>query len=287
MEHESELPVTSERPLYRSAPSAVRGLKFMPEANGLYLPEDDFRLLFTRLGPSLGLWRGAEIAALREQANLMTPPVLDLGCGDGLVTSMVLSRVAIGLDPDGRALSKACSLGVYERMQPAAIQDALLPPGSVGTIISNSVLEHVPELNTALAAAARLLQPGGRLIFTTPTDAFGPWLVLPTGSYADWRNRQLAHLNLWPVTTWSERLARAGLAVELVRPYLRRHLVTAWDALELMQQVRAGGRRIFGLAWRRLPAGVVAALARQAARLDLSAPQPGGGRLIIARKKDE
>ena len=32
------------------------------------------------MGPSLGLWRAAEIAALREQTY--EPPVLDLGCGD-------------------------------------------------------------------------------------------------------------------------------------------------------------------------------------------------------------
>jgi SAM-dependent methyltransferase len=307
MNHESELPMTHSPATagcrststahetapagldrasiaHRPAPTALRGSKSAPGAHGLYLPEADFRFLFTRLGPSLGLWRAAEIAALREQAQLMAPPVLDLGCGDGLVTSLVLPRVAIGLDPDTRALNKAIALGIYERMQPVAIEHALLPPGSVGTVISNSVLEHVSDLDAALAAAARLLGSGGRLIVTTPTDAFGSWLVVPTGGYADWRNRQLAHLNLWPVATWSERLARAGLEVESVRPYLRKHLVTAWDALELLQQVRAGGRRVFGMAWRRLPSGVVAALARRAARLDLSAPPPGGGRLVIARK---
>ncbi len=56
----------------------------------LYLDTPTFRLLLDLQGPSLALWRAAEIAALREQT--FEPPVLDLGCGDGIVSSMVLSQ---------------------------------------------------------------------------------------------------------------------------------------------------------------------------------------------------
>ncbi len=248
----------------------------------LYLPESDFRFLFDKFGPSLGLWRAAEIAALREQA--FDPPVLDLGAGDGLVTSRVLEQVAIGLDPDEPTLRKAAALGIYLGILPQTIQAADLPPGSLGTILSNSVLEHIPQIDTALAAAARALRPGGRLIFTCPSAAFSHWLVLPTQGYAARRNRHFQHLNLWPVEEWQRRLEQAGLSVECVRPYLRRGWVWTWDALELLQLVYIGQTRLFGRVWRSLPPTWVAALARRAARLDLSAPAPGGGQLIVARK---
>jgi predicted TPR repeat methyltransferase len=84
-------------------------------SKSLHLPEGDFRFLLEKLGPSLGFWRAAEIAALREQAY--TPPVLDLGCGDGFITSQVLSQVEIGLDPDQAALERAAGLGIYQRFE--------------------------------------------------------------------------------------------------------------------------------------------------------------------------
>ena len=61
------------------------------------------------------------------------------------------------------------------------------------------------------------------------------------------------------------------------------------DALELLQMIYLGaGRRrvrLFGQVWRRLPAAWIRALAHRASRLDLSAPAPGGGRLISAQKE--
>ena len=254
----------------------------MGNSRPLFLEEKDFHTLLLLQGPSLGLWRAAEVAALREQE--IPAPVLDLGCGDGLVTSLVLPRVDLGLDPDPQAVSRARRSGVYTRLEALAVEAADLPAGSFGTVVSNSVLEHVPELDLVLRATARLLRPGGRLVFTAPTEAFSAWLALPHPGYAAWRNRHYAHLNLWPLERWRARLESAGLRVEQVRPYLRRGLVAAWDLLELAQRVQAGGRRLVGVLWRRLPPETMARLARRAARLDLSAAEPGGGRLIAARK---
>lgn len=249
----------------------------------LYLNECDFYCLFRNLGPSLGLWRAAEVAVLREQ--VYDPPVLDLGCGDGFVTGMVLRHVSVGIDPDPSALDRARRRGLYERVEPVAVEDSGLPPGSVRTIVSNSVLEHVPHLDEALEAAARLLCPGGRLVFTAPTEAFSRWLALPGEGYASRRNRHFAHINLLSLEEWSRRLDWVGLAVEQVRPYLKADLVNLWDWLELAQLPRFGRKRLFGLVWRRLPERVVRAFARRAATVDLSAPEPGGGRLIAARKR--
>jgi len=63
----------------------------------LHLDATTFRTLFIAQGPSLGLWRAAEIAALREQS--LERPILDLGCGDGFVTAQTLRRVGGGLPP--------------------------------------------------------------------------------------------------------------------------------------------------------------------------------------------
>lgn len=254
---------------------------FIPHT--LYLDRRTFRTLLELQGPSLALWRAAEIAALREQT--FEPPVLDLGCGDGIVTSMVLSQVEIGLDPDKDVIEKAARQGIYKQFEIAPAEASTWPDASIGTILSNSVLEHIRNLDAVLAMAARVLRHGGRLIFTTPTDIFSTWLALPLPKYAGWRNRQLCHLNLWPVEQWNYHLKKVGLRIETIRPYLRHSLVTAWDILELMQQVWLLRKRLFSLFWRRIPPSMLDQLALWASQLDLSSRSLiSGGRLIVARK---
>jgi SAM-dependent methyltransferase len=249
----------------------------------LYLDAPTFRTLLELQGPSLALWRAAEIAALREQT--FEPPVLDLGCGDGLVTSMVLSQVEVGLDPDRHVIEQAARQGIYKQFEVAPAEASTLPTASMSTVLSNSVLEHLPNLDAVLAMVARVLRPGGRLIFTTPTDVFSRWLALPLPEYAAWRNRQLHHLNLWPVEQWNYHLKKVGLHLETVRPYLRHSLVTAWDLLELLQQLWLFRKRLFSLVWRRIPPYALDQLASWASQLDLASPTLiSGGRLIVARK---
>ena len=111
------------------------------------------------------------------------------------------------------------------------------------------------------------------------------WLVLPVSCYAAWRNSQLCHLNLWPMERWVFHLERVGLEVEEVHPYLRHELVAMWDALELLQQVWVFHRRLVSIVWQRIPPSLLERMACWASQLDLSAPAPGGGRLVVARKR--
>jgi SAM-dependent methyltransferase len=211
-------------------------------------------------------------------------PILDLGCGDGLVTSQVVPYVEVGLDPDKRVLEQATRRGIYARFEPVPAEQIQLPGASIGTVLSNSVLEHLPRLDATLEAIARVLRPGGKLVFTCPTEVFSAGLVLPSKHYATWRNRQLCHLNLWPVERWKHHLEGVGLQVEDVRPYLRRRQVCLWDALELLQQVWIGHRRVVGLIWQHIPPAMMDRLAQWVSQQNLSSPAPGGGRLIVARK---
>lgn len=249
----------------------------------LYLDRSTWQILLALQGPSLGLWRAAEIAILREQ--IYQYPIVDLGCGDGLVTSLVLQNVDIGLDPDEKQLTQARSRDIYNYLIPLPVENASIPPESIGTVISNSVLEHILDLDIVLEAVVRMLKPEGKLIFTVPTASFSEWLALPIASYAHWRNQQLCHLNLWSVEEWTQTLARVGLEIEIVRFYLERELVSIWDTLELLQQIQIGQRRLFGTLWRQLPTSLLDRLATQASHLDLSSSSGGGGQLIVAKKR--
>lgn len=264
-----------------AAPISVTNHHIHPRSP-LYLDQLTIRTLLAKQGPSLGLWRAAEIAALREQ--IFEPPVLDLGCGDGLVMAMVLSQVEIAVEPDAIAVKQALQQEIYQQFFTCPIETAPIPDSGIATVVSNSVLEHIANLDAALTAVVRILKPGGKFIFTTPTAAFSQWLSLPSSRYAHWRNQQLCHLNLWSSDRWKTKLEQVGLQVEFIRPYLRREWVSLWDGLELLQQIRFGQQRAFGRIWRQLPTSVIDAFAHRLAGVDLAAPTPGGGQLIVARK---
>ncbi len=246
----------------------------------LHLDAASFRRLFVELGPSLGLWRAAEVAALRQ--HHYEHPIVEAGCGDGLVTSLVLQTVEIGCDPWPEVLPRAAGRNLYGKLLPVPIERAGIEEASVATVICNSVVEHMRMLDPVFAAVARMLMPGGRFVFAAPSDRFSQWLILPSGRYRAWRNRRLHHLNLWPAGQWAARLAQHGFKITNIRPYLKRHLVALWDVIDLMEQVWVARRRLVGLAWRRLPGWLLDRISLAAARIDLSAPFPGGGQLIIA-----
>ncbi len=99
--------------------------------------------------------------------------ILDLGCGDGHFTVKTLpgSRVQ-GIDPALNSLRAAerlnyfsgliCSNGDYLPFQSA----------SFDTIISNSVLEHIPDVDSVILEAARVLKRGGKFIISVPNSNF-------------------------------------------------------------------------------------------------------------------
>jgi 2-polyprenyl-6-hydroxyphenyl methylase / 3-demethylubiquinone-9 3-methyltransferase len=155
---------------------------------------------------------------LRQLGDLHGRLVLDAGCGGGLVARELATAGAtvVGLD---RSLG---SLGVARRA--AARTPGLFRPtqgrlerlpfadGAFDAVVAADVLEHVPDLPAAVAELARVLAPGGRLVFDTInrtpwawfTAVFGleRWLrVVPRGTH-DWR------LFIRPAEL--DRLLRAG-----------------------------------------------------------------------------
>lgn len=149
-------------------------------------------------------------------------PVLDLGCGDGHFAGMAFDEaLAVGVDPWWGPLQKAQRTGVY-RLNVQAMGDALPFAGdSFGSVISNSVLEHIPDVQPVLDEAGRVLRPGGRLVVTMPGHLFtenlgGARLLRPLGladGYRRFFNRISRHAHTDPPERWAERLSLAGFRI--------------------------------------------------------------------------
>ncbi len=166
-------------------------------------------------------------------------PILDLGCGDGHFAGMAFDQaLAAGVDPWWGPLTKARRAGIYHLSVQAQGHALPFDDGSFASVISNSVLEHIPDVQPVLHEAARVLRPGGRLVLTTPSHLFseqlgGAALLRPLGlddAYRRFFNRISRHAHTDPPEVWAERLARAGFAVERWQYYFS---IEALRALEL------------------------------------------------------
>ncbi len=156
------------------------------------------------------------------RAVAIAGPILDLGCGDGHFAQMIFDEpLAAGVDPWWGPLQKARRAGAYY-LNVQALGDALpFASGAFASVISNSVLEHIDEVQPVLAEANRVLRPGGRLIITMPSHLFtenlagARWLsrVGLGEPYRRFFNRISRHAHTDPPQLWAARLAEAGFQV--------------------------------------------------------------------------
>ncbi len=187
---------------------------------------EDFLWLHLKDLPAFrALLRAVEARFYRRLLPL-AEPVLDVGCGDGHFASVAFPRPLIaGLDPAAKALEEARQRGAY-RLSVQALGDALpYADGFFATVVSNSVLEHIPDVEAVLSEIGRVLQPGGRFIFCVPGDHFTELLFFPqlfrrlhlegmARVYERYFNRISRHHHCDGETVWRARLAEAGLQLD-------------------------------------------------------------------------
>jgi SAM-dependent methyltransferase len=185
-------------------------------------------------------------------------PVLDLGCGDGHFASVTFAqRLAAGIDPAAGALREAGQRGAYGVLA-RALGDALPhAEGTFATVISNSVLEHIPDVEPVVAEAARVLQPGGRFIFCVPGDHFAELLFFAqlfrrlrleglARAYERTFNRISRHHHCDGPEVWQARLDRAGLTLRESFPYFSERALHALDVGHYLGLPSLVAKKLFG-----------------------------------------
>ncbi len=156
----------------------------------------------------------------------LKPPVLDVGCGDGHFASLVFDKpIDIGIDPWTGPIQQAAQRSGYRHLVQSEGASIPFPKEYFSSAISNSVLEHIPQVQSVLGEVARVLKPDAYFLFSVPNKRYLSELSIASklrriklswlaDSYSNWFKRMSrVHHNDQP-GVWISRLNNAGFYVE-------------------------------------------------------------------------
>ena len=113
------------------------------------------------------------VEAVYYQDISLPAPVLDVGCGDGHFSSLTFDRkIDVGLDPWHAPIHEAQKRTTYRSLVEADAASVPFPTGYFASAFSNSVLEHIQEIDAVLAGVARVLKPGAPFYFCVPNERY-------------------------------------------------------------------------------------------------------------------
>jgi len=188
-----------------------------------YLWENLFKLPYFR-----GLLRAVE--STYYDGLTIENPCLDLGCGDGIFAQITFDqKITVGLDPWFGQLKSAKSTDSYLYHINSMGNQLPFPNDCFRTIISNSVLEHIPNLDPVLIEANRILKTGGYFYFCVPNEKFLTTLSISTifdkiglkvvgNLYRKFFNKISRHYHCDGQHTWRQRLENSNF-----------NLIKGWD----------------------------------------------------------
>jgi SAM-dependent methyltransferase len=190
----------------------------------------------------------------------LVAPVLDIGCGDGHFASIAYEPLPIdlGIDVIARDLREAATRpGVYRSVMLASATALPYADAAINTVISNCVIEHIPDNDAALREIYRVLRSGGVFATTLPSEHSPEYslgattfraagLVSLAHAYGRFFNRISNHYHVYSPEVWRERLSAAGFAVEVQAYYFSAAAYRRFDLSHYLGVPNLVTKRLFG-----------------------------------------
>lgn len=245
---------------------------------------------------SLALLRAIECRLLSQYE--LQAPVLDLGCGDGVFSSVFFKEpVDLGVDINGKEIARCEKYKKHKTLLKCDADNIPVPNGSFKTVFSNGVIEHIPHYQQILKEVSRVLEPNGTFIFTLPgkyngEDFFFCRLLKGLGfaslasKYVRFVNDFFQHHNLFTKEEWKSHLNEVQLDLVEAVAYAN-DKVSVFHELTLPLSVPATftkkflGRWVFSPRLRSLFLSPLFSLLLRNIYLD----QPTGSSLLLVAKK--
>jgi SAM-dependent methyltransferase len=178
----------------------------------------------------------------RKIADLDLPrPILDLGCGDGHFAQATFTQpLDAGIDPSPQAIAEARTRKMHCELYVMDSNAMTFADGTFATVLSNSVVEHIPDIDATLRETHRVLKPGGLFVFTTPSHHFAEFLFFAdffrriglrglSKRYENYFNRISHHYRTDAPEVWIARLEKFGFRVREWHSYFSRSASHVFD----------------------------------------------------------
>jgi SAM-dependent methyltransferase len=156
------------------------------------------------------------------------PTVLDLGCGEGQISRRLAAAGSsvVGIDLTASQVEEAVRRGGGPAYLRSSVTSLPFADGSFDVVLTCLVLEHVDDLDGAMAEMARVVRPGGRvLVFLNH-----PLLQTPDSAWIDDHVLDPPE-RYWRVGPYLDELAfvdqvEAGVFIRFVHRPLHRYVNT-------------------------------------------------------------
>jgi SAM-dependent methyltransferase len=231
--------------MQRSFPRSIAPKADLPFTRGQRtewpLDPDDFAAYYRFSPAALALRECLRLRAVRKYE--LSPPILDIGCGDGLFAALAYPGKQVwGIDVNLTEIRRAQSTAAYNALICGSITDVALPKRFFRGAIANCSLEHVPNLDQALANVQGALCPGAEFITIVPTPNWTRLLAIPgilrrhgfvglADAYGRGLDTLFNHVHLYDDREWTRRMENAGFTVRGIETLTSRRSSCVFDAL--------------------------------------------------------
>lgn len=150
--------------------------------------------------------------------------VLDVGCGDGLIASLIAKATGAevhGVDVSKSSVKKAKQRGIKAKVVDINKQKLPFRENTFDAVFCGDILEHIYDSEKLIESVNRVLKPGGYAIISVP-------------NIASWYNRVFLLFGLMPV--WVESSPRTYTGNPLIKKGVGHiHAFTKRSLRELLQ----------------------------------------------------
>jgi 2-polyprenyl-3-methyl-5-hydroxy-6-metoxy-1,4-benzoquinol methylase len=149
--------------------------------------------------------------------------ILDVGCGEGVLTSKWASRIApgrvVGIDLEDPKLAAEWALRSQPNLEYRTVEATALPfdDDEFDLAAAIEVLEHVPSPEQTVAEMARVARR--HLLVSVPHEPLWRMLNVARGAYVRDLGNTPGHVNHWTRRGFVSMLGRYGETLEVRSPF--------------------------------------------------------------------
>lgn len=199
----------------------------------------------------LSIIRSQEAIFFQKYGKLLKNKTLDFGCGDGFFANTVFGHRAIdvGLDLKNSRADIAKKNKVYKKITYYDGKKIPYPDKHFSTVISNCVLEHIPNLKQSIKEIKRVLKPGGYFLTSVMANKWEDYLFgsrILGKKYLQIMRKKQEHFNLLSKNQWKNLFHSVGFKTIEIDDYMNKQQSEIMDISHYLSLPSLISHKLFG-----------------------------------------